>query len=57
MQLAAKSDVVTYEIELANSTALKTLDARTYPIRPSPETLYIVQNKYRQKSFLSKTQN
>ena len=54
MQLGAKSDVVTYEIELANSTALKTLDARTYPIRPSPETLYIVQNKYRQKSFLRK---
>ena len=54
MQLAAKSDVVTYEIELANSTALKNLEARTYPVRPAPETLYIVQNKFRQKSFLRK---
>jgi 5-(carboxyamino)imidazole ribonucleotide synthase len=52
MQLAAKSDVVTYEIELANSTALRNLEARTYPVRPAPETLHIIQNKFRQKSFL-----
>lgn len=52
MQLAEKSDVVTYEIELANSRALKDLEARTYPVRPAPETLHIVQNKFRQKSFL-----
>jgi 5-(carboxyamino)imidazole ribonucleotide synthase len=52
MRLAAKSDVLTYEIELANSTALKTLEARRYPVRPAPETLHIIQNKFRQKSFL-----
>ncbi|MDP8889150.1 MAG: ATP-grasp domain-containing protein, partial [Thermoproteota archaeon] len=52
MRLAEKSDVVTYEIELANSTALKDLEARSYPVRPAPETLHIVQNKFRQKSFL-----
>lgn len=52
MQLAEKSDVVTYEIELANSRALKDLEARTYPVRPAPETLHIIQNKFRQKSFL-----
>jgi 5-(carboxyamino)imidazole ribonucleotide synthase len=52
MRLAGKSDVLTYEIELANSTALKDLEARTYPVRPAPETLHIVQNKFRQKSFL-----
>ncbi|HWS20252.1 MAG TPA: 5-(carboxyamino)imidazole ribonucleotide synthase [Nitrososphaera sp.] len=52
MQLAEKSDVLTYEIELANSRALKDLEARAYPVRPSPETLHIVQNKLRQKSFL-----
>ena len=52
MQLAAKSDVLTYEIELANSAALKTLELRRYPVRPAPETLHIVQNKFRQKSFL-----
>lgn len=52
MRLAGKSDVLTYEIELASSTALKDLEARTYPVRPAPETLHIVQNKFRQKSFL-----
>src|ERR671915_2079079 len=52
MQLAEKSDVLTYEIELANSAALKTLEVRRYPVRPAPETLHIIQNKFRQKSFL-----
>jgi 5-(carboxyamino)imidazole ribonucleotide synthase len=52
MLLAAKSDVLTYEIELANSAALKTLELRRYPVWPAPETLHIVQNKFRQKSFL-----
>ena len=54
MRLAAKSDVITYEIELANSVALKELVAKSYPVRPAPETLYIIQNKFRQKSFLRK---
>lgn len=52
MRLAAKCDVVTYEIELANSAALKELQAKGYPVRPTPETLRVLQNKYRQKSFL-----
>ncbi|HEX2472906.1 MAG TPA: 5-(carboxyamino)imidazole ribonucleotide synthase [Nitrososphaera sp.] len=52
MRLAAKCDVLTYEIELANSTTLKDLEAKSYPVRPSPETLHIIQNKFRQKSFL-----
>jgi 5-(carboxyamino)imidazole ribonucleotide synthase len=52
MQLAAKCDVVTYEIELANSAALKELEAKSYPVRPTPATLHTIQNKYRQKSFL-----
>jgi 5-(carboxyamino)imidazole ribonucleotide synthase len=51
-KLAAMSDIVTYEIELANSTALKELESKNYPVYPSPETLRLVQNKYRQKSFL-----
>jgi 5-(carboxyamino)imidazole ribonucleotide synthase len=51
-KLATKSDVLTYEIELANSTALKDLQSKKYPVYPSPETLAIIQNKYRQKSFL-----
>ncbi len=52
MKLAEKCDVLTYEIELANSTALKELETKSYPIRPAPEILRIIQNKYRQKSFL-----
>jgi 5-(carboxyamino)imidazole ribonucleotide synthase len=51
-KLAKKSDVITYEIELANSKALKALESRRYPVYPSPETLRIIQNKFRQKSFL-----
>jgi 5-(carboxyamino)imidazole ribonucleotide synthase len=52
MQLAEKSDVLTYEIELANSAALMELEARRFPVRPAPETLRIIQHKYKQKSFL-----
>jgi 5-(carboxyamino)imidazole ribonucleotide synthase len=54
MKLADMCDVLTYEIELANSTALKQLEERSYPVRPAPETLRIIQNKHRQKSFLKK---
>ncbi|MFL6476491.1 MAG: 5-(carboxyamino)imidazole ribonucleotide synthase [Nitrososphaera sp.] len=54
IRLAQQSDVITYEIELANSSALKDLELRQYPVRPAPETLHIIQNKYRQKSFLRK---
>ncbi len=54
MRLAEKCDVLTYEIELANSTALKQLEEKNYPVRPAPETLRIIQNKHRQKSFLKK---
>jgi len=52
MRLASKSDVLTYEIELANSVALKQLEAKGYPVRPTPETLRVIQNKFRQKRFL-----
>jgi 5-(carboxyamino)imidazole ribonucleotide synthase len=54
MRLAKRCDVLTYEIELANSSALKQLEGRNYPVRPAPETLWIIQNKHRQKSFLLK---
>ena len=51
-ELAKYSDVITYEIELANSKALKNLEVEKYPIFPSPHSLYIIQNKFRQKIFL-----
>lgn len=50
--LAKSSDVITYEIELANSKALKSLELNNYPIFPSPHSLYLIQNKLRQKKFL-----
>ena len=52
LKLAQSCDVLTYEIELANSSALKMLESQNFPVRPSPETLRVVQNKFRQKSFL-----
>lgn len=53
-ELSKKSDIITYEIELANSKALKMLQSSKYPIHPSPNTLRTIQNKYRQKIFLKK---
>jgi 5-(carboxyamino)imidazole ribonucleotide synthase len=54
IRLAAKCDVLTYEIELANSVALRELETKSYPVRPAPETLHTIQNKFRQKLFLRK---
>ncbi|HJT83678.1 MAG TPA: 5-(carboxyamino)imidazole ribonucleotide synthase [Nitrososphaeraceae archaeon] len=50
-ELSKYSDIITYEIELANSKALKNLESQNYPIYPSPHSLYIIQNKFRQKTF------
>jgi 5-(carboxyamino)imidazole ribonucleotide synthase len=51
-KLANKSDVLTYEIELANSEILENLSSKNFIVHPSPQTLRIIQNKFRQKSFL-----
>ena len=54
-KLASKSDVVTYEIELANTSALMDLASENANlVNPSPGTLQIIQDKYKQKSFLKK---
>ena len=53
-KLARISDVITYEIELANSKSLIELASKDPTlISPSPETLRIIQDKYKQKSFLN----
>lgn len=53
-KLASKSDVITYEIELANSGALIELASKNPNlVNPSPETLRTIQDKYKQKSFLN----
>ena len=50
--LSKDVDIITYEIELANTTALNRLVKDGFPVHPSPSTLHIIQNKYRQKKFL-----
>lgn len=50
-RLASKCDVLTYEIELANSDALERLEARGKDVCPSPRILRIIQDKYKQKAF------
>ena len=51
--LASKSDVITYEIELANSKPLIELASKNRNlVHPSPDTLRIIQNKFKQKSLL-----
>jgi 5-(carboxyamino)imidazole ribonucleotide synthase len=52
LELAGKSDIVTYEIESGNSEVLKKAESKT-TINPSPETLRIIQDKFLQKSFLA----
>jgi 5-(carboxyamino)imidazole ribonucleotide synthase len=52
-QLAAYSDVLTYEIEHINTQALQTLQDEGQHIYPAPDLLAIIQNKYRQKEFLA----
>lgn len=52
-KLAAKSDVLTVEIEHVDTEALKTIQKETgVKIYPSPETLEIIKDKYRQKEHL-----
>ena len=50
-KLSELSDIITYEIESGNSDVLKKLEGNT-EIKPSPETLRIIQDKFLQKQFL-----
>jgi len=52
IELAEKSDVITYEIESGNSDVLKFVENKA-EIEPSPETLRIIQDKFLQKTFLT----
>ncbi len=52
-QLAAQTDILTYEIEHINTQALQDLQATGIKIYPAPELLSIIQNKYTQKEFLA----
>ena len=52
LELARKSDVLTYEIELANSLVLKDLESKGHVVHPASGVLNTIQNKLRQKRFL-----
>ncbi len=50
--LGERSDILTFEIELANSKVLNELSRKGKPVHPSPETLRIIQDKFTQADFL-----
>lgn len=52
-QLAARSDVVTFEIELAGAAVLAELEREGTLIAPAPATLATIQDKLRQKQHLA----
>lgn len=52
-QLAQHSDILTYEIEHINTSALKALQKEGATIYPSPDSLAMIQDKYQQKVFLA----
>jgi 5-(carboxyamino)imidazole ribonucleotide synthase len=52
--LASKCHILTYEIELANSSVLKGLEMSKHEIHPSANILHIIQDKYRQKNYLKR---
>jgi len=51
IELANRSDIITYEIESGDSNVLKSVQDKS-EINPSPDTLKIIQDKFLQKSFL-----
>ena len=52
VELASKSDYLTFEIELVNSVILEKLSSRGVVINPSAKTLTIIKDKLLQKTFL-----
>lgn len=51
-RLAELTDVITYEFEHIDADLLMTLEEEGYRVYPSPTTLKMIQNKFRQKTFL-----
>jgi 5-(carboxyamino)imidazole ribonucleotide synthase len=51
-QLGELCDVITFEIELANSKVLNDLEQNGLPVHPSPKALSIIQDKFAQAEFL-----
>lgn len=53
-KLSKISDVITFEIELANDSVLADLLKKGKSVRPNPTTLSIIRDKFKQKEFLKK---
>lgn len=51
-ELAIKSDVITYEFEHIDSEILEGVEKDGFMVVPSSRTLGLIQNKYKQKTFL-----
>lgn len=54
-KLAHSVDILTFEIELANSQVLEELQKKGVIVHPSPQTLAILRDKLAQKRFLQKS--
>lgn len=54
-KLGKISDFITVEIEHINTDALSALAKNGVPVNPSPKTIEIIKNKFKQKEFLSKS--
>ena len=54
-KLAREVDILTFEIELANSQVLEDLQKAGVTVHPSPRTLAIIKDKLAQKRFLQKS--
>lgn len=53
-ELAARCDVLTYEIELADPDLLDEVsEAADVPVHPSPDTLRVIEDKFHQNRMLS----
>lgn len=53
-QLAEQTDVVTWEIEHINTNVLAELADNGINVQPSPSTLAVIQDKYHQKTMLTR---
>jgi phosphoribosylaminoimidazole carboxylase (NCAIR synthetase) len=52
-ELAAISDVITVEIEHVDTTVLAELVAEGHTVHPHPHVIAIIQDKFKQKQYLS----
>ncbi len=51
IELAKKTDVITYEFEHINADILMDISSKGYMVYPSPHALKIIQNKRTQKEL------